>query len=81
MAWIDVVPAHRADPELRDAYEQVRGARGSIGNIIAVHSLNPRVMLAHMRLYVEVMFGASELERADREMLAVAVSAANRCHY
>ena len=32
-------------------------------------------------LYREVMFGRSELSRADREFLAVVVSRANDCHY
>lgn len=38
-------------------------------------------MLAHFHLYTEIMFGTSELTRAEREMIAVAVSAVNGCHY
>jgi alkylhydroperoxidase family enzyme len=34
-----------------------------------------------MELYKAIMFGPSELARAERELLAVVVSAANRCHY
>ena len=34
-----------------------------------------------MGLYREIMFGRSELSRADREFLAVVVSRANDCHY
>jgi len=50
-------------------------------NIIASHSLNPEAMLAHLRLYQTVMFGDSPLSRTEREAIAVAVSAANNCHY
>ena len=32
-------------------------------------------------MYLAVMFGKSDLSRAQREMLAVVVSAANQCHY
>jgi alkylhydroperoxidase family enzyme len=34
-----------------------------------------------MALYAAIMFGPSELSRADRELLAVVVSVANDCHY
>jgi hypothetical protein len=50
-------------------------------NIIASHSLNREAMLAHLRLYRTIMFGESPLSRAEREAIAVTVSAANDCHY
>lgn len=81
MAWIDVIPEEEASAELKAAYDHVAGTRGRVGNIIKIHSVSPAAMLAHLRLYVELMFGASELTRAERETLAVAVSAANECHY
>jgi alkylhydroperoxidase family enzyme len=50
-------------------------------NILRVHGVHPRAMRQHYDLYVELMRGPSPLSRAQREMLAVAVSAANKCHY
>ena len=50
-------------------------------HILRVHGIHPRVMRLHYELYVELMHGPSPLTRAQREMLAVAVSAANHCHY
>ena len=44
-------------------------------------SLAGSIPRAWMGLYTTVMFGASELSRAQREMLATVVSVANRCHY
>jgi alkylhydroperoxidase family enzyme len=38
-------------------------------------------MRAHVALYRTIMFGRSPLTRAEREAIAVAVSAANDCHY
>jgi alkylhydroperoxidase family enzyme len=49
--------------------------------ILASHSLNPEALAAHLQLYRVVMFGPSRLSRTEREAMAVAVSAANDCHY
>ena len=81
MSWIETIEEERADDALRRAYEMVGAARGRVANILKVHSLRPEVMTAHLALYRELMFGRSELTRAEREMLAVAVSSANECHY
>jgi alkylhydroperoxidase family enzyme len=50
-------------------------------NILASHSLSPDALRAHERLYKTLLFGVSGLSRAEREAIAVAVSAANECHY
>jgi alkylhydroperoxidase family enzyme len=44
-------------------------------------SLNAETLRASLDLYRAVMFGASELTRAEREFLAVVVSRKNDCHY
>jgi alkylhydroperoxidase family enzyme len=50
-------------------------------HILRVHGVHPRAMRLHYELYLELMRGPSPLTRVQREMLAVAVSAANHCHY
>lgn len=50
-------------------------------HILASHSLNPAALRAHLALYRTIMFGPSGLSRAEREAIAVCVSAANECHY
>ncbi len=50
-------------------------------HVLAAHSLNPEALAAHLALYRVLMFGRSGLSRAEREAIAVAVSAANECHY
>jgi alkylhydroperoxidase family enzyme len=52
-----------------------------LDNVLASHALNPKALRAHLALYRTVMFGDSPLSRAEREAIAVAVSAANDCHY
>lgn len=50
-------------------------------NIIQIHSIHPRIMRLHYDLYVETMRKPSPVSRCQREMIAVAVSAKNNCHY
>ena len=81
MAWIRVVDESEADEGLLKVYQQVKGSRGKLSNILSVHSLNPPALQAHMDLYMTIMFGPSGLSREEREMIAVVVSAADRCPY
>jgi alkylhydroperoxidase family enzyme len=70
-----------ATGELQDQYEAAIGRAGKVFNIVKAMSLNPRVLGASMGLYQAIMFGPSELSRAERELLAVVVSCENDCHY
>lgn len=81
MSWIKIIPPARAGGDLADAYAAVSASRGRVANILAIHGARPPVLLAHLQLYRAVMFGPSELSRAERETVAVAVSAANECFY
>jgi alkylhydroperoxidase family enzyme len=53
----------------------------SLSSILASHSLNADALDAHQHLYRTIMYGDSPLTRSEREAIAVAVSAANDCHY
>ena len=81
MAWIRVIPPGEASGELKDSYDLMRDSDGNVANILTVESLNSAALRAHYNLYKVLMFGPSELSRAQREMVAVVVSTANRCHY
>ncbi len=72
MAYIGYVPEDRI-PEADKVPDR--------DNILRIHGLHPRTMRQHHDLYVELMRGPGPLTRVQREMIAVAVSAANRCHY
>ncbi|MEE8585350.1 MAG: carboxymuconolactone decarboxylase family protein [Acidobacteriota bacterium] len=67
MAFIEYVPAQewKLDPD----------------NILRIHGVNPGVLRGHLSLYRAIMHAESPLSRAQREMLAVVVSALNGCHY
>ncbi len=81
MSWIEEIGMDEAEGDLKDIYEDIKGARGKLSNIMKVQSLNPGAMEAHMELYLSVMFKDSTLRREEGEMIAVIVSAANGCEY
>ncbi len=72
MAHIDYVDPAAIPPEDRVA---------DTDNILRIHGVHSRTMRLHHELYRELMYGPGPLDRIQREMIAVAVSAANACHY
>lgn len=81
MSWIAEIDVSDADGELQQIYAELMRKRGKISNILKVHSLNPDAMGKHLDLYMTLMFGTSGLSRAEREAVAVVVSATNECAY
>jgi uncharacterized peroxidase-related enzyme len=81
MAWIRTIEPADASGELAECYSRIKDAAGNVANILTVHSLNPPALRAHYDLYRTIMFGPSELSRAQRESIAVVVSVTNECHY
>ncbi len=81
MAWIRMITEGEATGKLKEAYAKLREPWGGVDNILKIHSLNLRSLWAHFELYKTMMDGRSGLSRVQREMIAVVVSAENRCHY
>jgi uncharacterized peroxidase-related enzyme len=81
MAWIEAVDEAAAQGRLARLFGEIAQRRGKVANIMRIHSLMPETMKAHADLYLSVVFSASGLSREERELLAVVVSAANRCDY
>ena len=81
MSWIAEIDAEEAGEKLAALYAELIEKRGKVSNILKVHSLNPDAMGNHLELYMTLMFGKSGLSRAERESIAVVVSAANDCAY
>jgi len=50
-------------------------------NILRIHGIHSRTMRQHYDLYRQLMYGRSPLSRIQREMIAVVVSAQNKCRY
>ena len=50
-------------------------------NILRIHGVNPRAMKDHYNFYLTLMRRPGPLEREQREMIALVVSALNGCRY
>lgn len=81
MSWIEEIEVSEADEKLAEIYARLVRQRGKVSNILKVHSLNPDALSNHLELYMTLMFGDSGLSRAEREAVAVVVSANNDCQY
>jgi len=84
MAHIEIVPDDQwtDDAELGELYPLVVDRTyGRVDSIMAVHSLNPRGLDAHNRLYTSAMAGTASLRKVERELIALVVSLENHCHY
>ncbi len=84
MAWIKRVPdANWAEtPGLAEQYDSVVDADyGLIDEIMAIHSLKPAGLAAHIALYASAMSGTKTLRKVERELIALVVSLENSCHY
>ncbi|MFW5745085.1 MAG: carboxymuconolactone decarboxylase family protein [Spirochaetota bacterium] len=81
MARIRVIEPDEATGELADIYADLTRSRGRLAEVHKIQSLNPQSIRDHMALYTTVMFSRSPLSRAEREMMAVVVSATNGCAY
>jgi alkylhydroperoxidase family enzyme len=82
MAWIRTIAPGEATGLLRRLYDEAIARAGKVFNVVRVQSLRPEVLEIGGHLYEELMFSPrSPLSRAQREMIAVAVSRANQCHY
>lgn len=81
MAHIHLVSDAEATGPLRRLFDEAIARAGRVFGIVRLMSPNPPVLEASMAMYRAVMFGPSPLSRAQREMLAVVVSATNGCFY
>ena len=82
MAWIQTVDPADARGLLRRQYDAAMRRVGKIYNIIRIQSLRPKVVRSSTQLYLELMHSRdSGLTRAQREMIATAVSQVNGCFY
>jgi len=81
MAWIRTPTKGEAKGKTKKVYDRIMKERGHLANIFQAQGLEPDALEDHLSLYVHLMIDAGPLCREEREMIAVVVSAANRCAY
>lgn len=81
MSYIRLVSNQEAAGRLKRAFGAATARAGKVFNIVRTMSPNPETLDASLLLYQRIMFSPSALSRAEREMVAAAVSRANDCYY
>jgi len=78
---LPIPPRRRLDPDLRKYFDLCDEKIGFLPNVLAAYSFDQAKLRAFMAMYNDLMLGESRLSKLEREMIAVVVSAANRCYY
>ena len=81
MPYIKTIDEKEADGFLKKTYDSIAGKGNRMAHVLKIQSLNPEAMKTHYALYRTIMFGKSNLSRAQREMIATVVSVKNCCFY
>jgi len=69
------------DEDLQVIWRKCVDKLGFVPNVYSAYSLKPQRLRNFMAMYNEIMLSESGLSKLEREMVAVVVSAANRCYY
>jgi uncharacterized peroxidase-related enzyme len=81
MAYIDTIDIEESEGIVKQEYEKGIRRSGRVFNILKIMSRSPAALKEAMRMYLAIMYGKSELSRAQREMMATVVSSINHCYY
>jgi len=81
-AWIDWRPGADRGPRLDAVFEEIGAPRGDgLDHVLKIHGPMPETLVSHLGFYRSVMREPGPLDRAEREIVGVVVSARNRCLY
>src|SRR5436309_14719372 len=76
------VPEEETLPEdIQEIFAKNREKPGFVPNVYRAYSLRPQQLRGFIALYDSIMMDDSGLTKAEREMIAVAISAQNHCFY
>lgn len=67
--------------DVRELFDKCTAKLGLIPNVLVAYAHRPEKLRAFAQMYNDLMLGESGLSKLEREMIAVAVSAQNRCWY
>lgn len=75
------LPRASLSGETEAYFAKCREKLGLVPNVLLAYAFDEKKLRCFTELYNDLMLGDSELSKLEREMIAVVVSAANRCHY
>ena len=67
--------------DVAELFEKCQAKLGLVPNVLATYAHRPDKLRAFSLMYNDLMLGPSGLSKLEREMIAVVVSAHNRCWY
>jgi uncharacterized peroxidase-related enzyme len=78
---LDLGAAAPLEPELEQYFAKCREKLGFVPNVLQAYAFDNAKLKAFVLMADDLMLGDSGLSKLEREMIAVAVSSANHCHY
>jgi uncharacterized peroxidase-related enzyme len=81
LSWLAVPDEADVPAEVQELWEKPLEKLGVVPNVMRIFALRPEHLLRWWSYYDELLRGESGLTKAQREMIAVVVSATSRCHY
>lgn len=83
MAVVEMVSEEEAVGKVKEIYEEIKSQLGIdfVPNLYRVMAQKPEYLEANWNKVNVVMAAEGKLDRLTKEIIAVAVSAVNSCHY
>ena len=78
---LDLGPEAALSPELKAYFAKCEQKLGFVPNVLRAYAFDEVKLKAFIDMVDDLMLGDSGLSKLEREMIAVAVSAVNHCHY
>jgi len=75
------LPAGELSPAMTAYFQKCQDKLGFIPNVLVAYAFDNAKLEAFAAMYNDLMLAPSGLSKLEREMIAVAVSAQNRCYY
>jgi uncharacterized peroxidase-related enzyme len=78
---LDAGPQDALDPNMQAYFAKCREKLGFVPNVLQAYAFDNAKLQAFILMADDLMLGDSGLSKLEREMIAVAVSSVNHCHY
>ena len=75
------LPAAPLTPQMAAYFAKCEEKLGFVPNVLKAYAFDMAKLEAFVAMYNDLMLAPSDLSKLEREMIAVAVSAHNRCYY
>lgn len=75
------LPRGPLSADMQAYFDKCDAKIGFVPNVLAAHAFDNAKLEAFVAVYNDLMLAPSGLSKLEREMIAVAVSSANRCYY